>query len=125
MKKYLTFGVLFIIFLGGAATVSAQTKVNLLRHAVVITFKINTPKDVIKSVDQSFSNLAKLPMVNGFEWGVVAEEGKNQVKHIYITTFSNKQGEDDYGKSKEHQAHIKLGAEYVENVSVTDYLVNN
>ncbi len=109
---------------GCSLTLKSQPKIQekLLKHSVIITFKSNTPLTVINAVDQSFTNLSKLPMVKGFEWGVISEDEKNQVKHIYITNFASKQGEDEYGKSKEHQAHIKLGAEYVESVQVIDYL---
>lgn len=97
-----------------------------LRHIVVVTFKPWTSNAQIQAVDKSFKNLSKLAMVKGFEWGIGLDDRNTQhVKHVYVTTFASKEDEASYGKSPEHQAHIKLGADYIDNVSATDYFVND
>ncbi len=107
----------------GLSTTYAQGK--LLRHVVIITFKTNTPDSVINAVDASFGRLAKLPMVKQFEWGNITDPKDSQhIKHIYVSTFTNQADEAAYGSSKEHQAHIKLGTEFVESVQAVDYFVN-
>ena len=106
----------------GLSKIYAQDK--LLRHAVIITFKTNTPDSVINAVDASFGRLAKLPMVKQFEWGTITDPRDSQhIKHIYVSTFANQAAENAYGSSKEHQAHIKLGAEFVESVQAIDYFL--
>jgi len=46
------------------------------------------------------------------------------VTHVFVTTFASKKDEAAYGASPEHQAHIKLGAEYIEKVNAVDYWLN-
>jgi hypothetical protein len=46
-----------------------------------------------------------------------------KVKHVYVTTFEGQKEEDAYGKSPEHQKHIKLGAENIESVESIDYFL--
>jgi hypothetical protein len=117
-----------IIFISMAFSISntfAQAQGKLLRHAVIITFKTNTPGSVINAVDASFGRLAKLPMVKQFEWGNITDPKDSQhIKHIYVSTFTNQADEAAYGSSKEHQAHKKLGTEFVESVQAVDYFVN-
>ncbi len=106
----------------GLSKIYAQDK--LLRHAVIITFKTNTPDSVINAVDASFGKLAKLPMVKQFEWGTITDPRASQhIKHIYVSTFANQADEAAYGNSIEHKVHIKLGAEFVESVQAIDYFV--
>ena len=97
----------------------------LLKHIVVVTFKQGTTDDQISAVDHSFSNLAvKLKMVKGYEWGIGTDDHDTvHIKHVYITAFENKAEEAKYGASPEHQAHIRLGADYIESVSATDFYV--
>ena len=128
MKRYYK-SILLAVFmiLWGAVSLFAQSRSqvqNLLRHIVVVTFKPGTSNEQIQAVDHSFKNLAKLKMVKGFEWGIGSDDRDTvHVKHIYVTTFANKNDEADYGNAPEHQAHIKLGTDYVEGVTVTDFFV--
>jgi len=48
---------------------------------------------------------------------------QKKVKHVYVTTFEGQKEEDAYGKSPEHQKHIKLGAENIESVESIDYFL--
>src|SRR6478736_1369272 len=119
---------LFSLFiLSGACGTMAQSKSDdqkLLRHVVVVIFKPGTSNEQMQAVDNSFKNLAKLKMIKGYEWGVASDDRDAQhIKHVYVTTFANKEDEAGYGKSPEHQAHIKLGADYIENVTATDYFI--
>ncbi len=114
-----------LAFIKGPQT-PPKTKSNkeLLKHVVVVTFKPETSMDLIRKVDVSFKNLSKLPMVRAYEWGIVKDaKVKDKIKHVYVTTFLNQNDEDAYGKSAEHQKHIKLGAENIESVEAIDYFV--
>ena len=120
---------LFSIFcLSATCMTMAQDKISnqkTLRHIVIVTFKPGTSNTQIQAVDNSFRNLAKLKMVKGYEWGIGSDDHDVQhVKHVYVTTFASKEDEASYGKSPEHQAHIKLGADYIDNVNATDYFVS-
>ena len=109
---------------GPEPTPKAIPTQGLLRHVVVVTFKTNTSMDLIRKVDISFKNLSKLSMVKSYEWGIVKDDKKtNKVKHVYVTTFKSQKEEDAYGKSPEHQKHIKLGAENIESVEAIDYFL--
>ncbi|MDI9866955.1 Dabb family protein [Flectobacillus longus] len=109
---------------GPEPTSKAIPSKGLLRHVVVVTFKTNTSIDLIRKVDISFKNLSKLSMVKGYEWGIVKDDkNTKKVKHVYVTTFEGQKEEDAYGKSPEHQKHIKLGAENIESVESVDYFL--
>lgn len=97
----------------------------LLRHIVTVTFKAGATPQQIQAIDASFKNLSvKLAMVNAYEWGVVNDPKDTlHIKHVYITTFANTKEEAEYGASPLHQAHIKLGADYIEQVQATDFFV--
>lgn len=121
MKKLLLFICsLFLVF-----SLQSQSKhVGLLKHVVVMTFKPGADPKVIQQIDASFKNLSKLPMVKGYEWGVVSgASNAKQVQHVYITFFKDTKALDAYGKSPEHLAHIKLGADQVAGVQAVDYVV--
>lgn len=97
----------------------------LLRHIVTVTFKAGATQQQIQAVDASFKNLSvKLTMVKAYEWGV-ANDPKDtlHIKHVYVTSFANTKEEAEYGASPLHQAHIKLGADYIEQVQATDFFV--
>jgi len=127
--KLLCRSILLTIFIALVVSnsVLAQTKSdahNLLRHIVVVTFKPGTSDEQMQAVDNSFKNLSKLSIVKGFEWGIGSDEhDTSHIKHVYMTTFASKKDEASYGASPQHQAHIKLGADYIESVSATDYFV--
>lgn len=127
MKPYKNslFALLAIVCMtSDASAQSGRTVQSRLRHVVVVTFKPGTPAEQIQAVDNSFKKLATLKMAKGFEWGIVSDDGDTaHIKHVYVTTFLNKHDEAAYGASPQHQAHIKLGADYIESVSATDYFV--
>lgn len=118
--------ILIVMFLtNGAMAQMKSGGQNLLRHIVVVTFKPGTSNSQIQAVDNSFKNLSKLNMVKNFEWGVGLDDRDTlRIKHVYSTTFASKIDEDSYGASPQHQKHIKLGAEYIEDVRATDYWVS-
>lgn len=97
----------------------------LLRHIVTVTFKAGATQQQIQAVDASFKNLSvKLTMVKAYEWGVVNDPKDSlHIKHVYVTTFANTKEEAEYGASPLHQAHIKLGTDYIEQVQATDFFV--
>lgn len=121
MKKILL--ILFSLVL--LCSFQAQPKhTGLLKHVVVMTFKEGADAKVIQQIDASFKNLSKLPMVKGYEWGKVsAPNNPKQVQHVYVTFFKDVKALEAYGKSPEHLAHIKLGADQVAGVQAVDYVV--
>jgi hypothetical protein len=98
---------------------------SLLRHIVTVTFKAGATQQQIRAVDNSFKNLSvKLTMVKAYEWGVVNDPKDTlHIKHVYVTTFANTKDEADYGASPLHQAHIKLGDDYIQQVQAIDFFV--
>ena len=51
------------------------------RHIVIITFKPDASPDSIKALDNVYAELAKSPLVKGFEWGVNVPQ-EIPLKHI-------------------------------------------
>jgi hypothetical protein len=56
-------------------------------------------------------------MVKDYEWGIGSDEQDTaHIRHVYVTSFANKNDDAAYGESPEHQAHIKLGTDYIERL---------
>ena len=124
-KNIMLFSFLYLFATNSTMAQNKTDEQRLLRHIVVVTFKPGTSNAQMQAVDNSFKNLSKLKMVNGYEWGIGSDDRDTQhVKHVYVTTFKSKEDETSYGKSPEHQAHIKLGADYIEGVNATDYFIS-
>lgn len=94
------------------------------KHAVTITFASHATDAQIQEVDNSFRSLTKLAVVKGYEWGkVVDPKDPTKKQHVYIFTFDRESDLPIYGQSKEHLAHIKVGADITTGVSALDYFV--
>jgi len=118
----IAFALSLALLLGLYGFASYQQSGKHYKHAVTVTFKNGTTAAQMATVDNSFKGLAKLKMVRSYEWGVVDDAtDKTHSKHVYIFTFSDKKDLDTYGASPEHQAHIKVGADYIEGVNAVQY----
>ena len=94
------------------------------KHSVTITFAANATDAQIQEVANSFQSLTKLAVVKGYEWGkVVDPKDPSKKQHVYIFTFDKASDLPIYGQSKEHLAHIKVGADITIGVSAIDYFV--
>ena len=94
------------------------------KHAVTITFAAHATDAQIQEVDNSFQSLTKLAVVKGYEWGkVIDPKDPSKKQHVYIFTFDRESDLPIYGQSKEHLAHIKVGADITIGVSALDYFV--
>jgi hypothetical protein len=119
MKFYLS-----ILFLLGINLFSSA-KPQRLKHVVTITFTANASDAQIKEIDDSFQGLTKIPVVKGYEWGTAVNQKDATLRqHVYAFTFDQASDLEVYAKSKEHQAHIKVGAKITAGVSAIDYLIN-
>lgn len=124
MKKHLI--LLTTIFCFQAAFTKAQRQPSkLLRHVVTVTFKAGSSAKAIREVDQSFKNLARLTVVQAYEWGISPADGhqRNDIKHVYVSTFLSEKELASYGASPEHQRHIKIGTSIIKAVEAVDYWV--
>lgn len=120
--QVVAFALSLALLLGLYGFASYQQSEKLYKHAVTVTFKSGTSDTQIGVVDKSFKGLAKLKMVRSYEWGVVDDtKDPAHVKHVYVFTFGDKNDLPLYGASPEHQAHMKVGAEYIEAVSAVQY----
>ena len=124
-KKIITLFILLFIARESTLAQDRKNSTSVLRHVVTVVFKPEASEMQIAAVDSSFKKLAKMKMVKDFEWGIGINNPNNiAIKHIYVTTFANKEDEATYGSSPQHQAHIKLGADYIEAVNAMDYFAN-
>ena len=120
MKFYLC-----ILFLLGINLI-VGAKPQRLKHVVTITFTANATDAQIKEIDDSFRGLTKLSVVKGYEWGTAVNQKDATLRqHVYAFTFDQASDLEVYGKSKEHQAHMKVGADITAGVSAVDFLINN
>ncbi len=119
MKFYLC-----ILFLLGI-NLGTFAKPQRLKHVVTITFTANATDAQIKEIDDSFQSLTKLAVVKAYEWGPAVYQRDTKLRqHVYAFTFDQASDLDVYGQSKEHLAHIKVGADITAGVSAVDYLIN-
>ena len=119
MKFYLS-----ILFLLGINLISFA-KPQKLKHVVTVTFTANATDAQIKEIDDSFQGLTKLAVVKGYEWGSAVNQRDTKLRqHVYAFTFDQASDLEVYAKSKEHMAHINVGADITAGVSAVDYLIN-
>lgn len=117
MRSIFTF-----FFIISCVSAFAQIKQKPLKHVVTITFSSNATEAQIQEVDRSFMSLKKLKVVQAYEWGVAVNQKDQSIKqHVYVFTFNSLEDMDTYAKSKEHQAHIQVGADITAGVSAVDY----
>ncbi len=120
MKKYLC--ILFVMGINWSGFAKPQR----LKHIVTITFTANASDAKIKEIDDSFRGLTKLTVVKGYEWGKAVNQRETTLRqHVYAFTFDQIEDLEIYAKSKEHQAHIQVGADITAGVSAVDFLMED
>ncbi len=96
------------------------------RHIVMFKFKDDAPAAKVQGVVEAFKGLpAKLPSVQGFEWGTnVSPEGLDQgFTHIFTLTFASKADmEQRYLHEQAHKDFVGLLGGVLDKVLVVDYV---
>jgi len=129
MKPFLSTLSIFVIaalfFTNKLNAQSNQSSPSLLKHIVIITFKKDANADSIKALDEVYNDLAKSPLVKGFESGVdISSRNSGLLKHVYITTFTSEEDKMNYSKIPDHARLFKISLPIADDVTVVDYWVN-
>lgn len=129
MKQFLsTLSIFVIAVLFVANKLNAQSNLpshSLLKHIVIITFKKDANADSIKALDEVYNDLAKSPLVKGFEMGVdISSRNSGFLKHVYVTTFASEEDKMNYAKILEHARLFKISLPISDDVTVVDYWIN-
>jgi hypothetical protein len=104
-----------------ADATSAQGK---LRHVVVFKFKEGTAPEKVQEITDAFAALPeKIDSIIDFEWGENnSPEGHDQgFTHVFLVTFADEAGRDQYLPHPAHKAFVKLLLPHLEKVFVVDY----
>jgi len=97
----------------------------VLRHVVLIRFKLETAPDQIRAIESAFGALKdKIAGTEELEWGINSSpEGKDQgFTHCFLLTFGSAAARDAYLPHPDHQAFSALLRPYVDQVLVIDYV---
>jgi hypothetical protein len=97
------------------------------RHVVLFKFRQGTGEGTLRDIEKAFGRLAaKLPFVEGFEWGRNSSPEKldRGYTHCFVVTFRDEAGRDAYLPHPDHQAFCR---EYLdpnlEEACVVDFRV--
>ena len=127
MKKItlrLSLLIVSIVLLQNRGIAQAVGSSQTFRHIVIITFKPDAAPDSIRALDNVYADLAKSPLVKGFEWGVnVSARDTTTLKHIYNTTFASKEDMESYRKIPEYKRLFQLSLLIADDVNVVDYTI--
>jgi hypothetical protein len=101
----------------------------MIRHVVVFKFKPQASQESVQHIVSSFKNLPdKIEDIIDFEYGINnSPENLNMgFTHVFILTFRNAEGRDNYLSHPEHQTFTALLNELgvLDNVFVVDYQVD-
>ena len=97
-----------------------------LRHLVLLSFKPETSKHDIASIEQAFCALQeKVDVISRFEWGVdISQEGLSKgFTHAFLLTFDDSAARDMYLLHPAHQAFVNQLKMSLNDVLVVDYQV--
>ena len=125
--KTLIAGILGVLALSLSMMVAAQAPKkgkSRLRHVVSFKFKDSAAPADIKKVEDAFAGLkAKIPQIQGLEWGTNnSPEGLNKgCTHGWILTFGSEKDRDAYLVHPDHQEFGKLVRPLVADVFVIDF----
>ena len=98
----------------------------VLRHVVLFKFKVETPADTIRKIENAFYALPEeIPEIRGFEWGINnSPEGADKgFTHCYLLTFSSEEDRATYLPHPKHKAFGTMISPWLEDVLVVDYWV--
>ena len=96
----------------------------MIRHIVIFRFK---PDASQASKSELVSNLEALfdsiPAVQAFESGTnISKEGLDEgFSHVFLLTFKDEAGRDNYVEHAEHRRFVKENLTYVDSVLALDY----
>ncbi len=96
----------------------------VLRHVVLFKFKEGTSKEKIDEITAAFAELPKkIPAIVDFEYGTDnSPEGLSDgFNHIWIVTFKDEKGRDEYLPHEAHQEFVKLLKPHLEQPLVVDF----
>lgn len=135
MKKLLVLGIVMamaglVLSLAGAGESQARKSRTAarLRHVVLLKFKESASPEDIKKVEDAFRALAaKIPAIQGFEWGTnISPENLNQgFTHCFLLTFRDAKGRDEYLPHPAHKAFGQLLRPHLDKVLVVDYVARD
>jgi len=95
------------------------------RHVVAFKFKDTTTNEQIQSIVDGFAELpSKIDAIIGFEHGTnVSPEGLDQdFTHVFIVTFKDKAGLEEYLPHPAHKAFVDKLLPLLEQPFVVDYV---
>lgn len=110
---------MLMAFAGDAAQ---ETKV--LRHAVLFKFKADASKEQVQEIVDAFKQLPKkIDSIKDFEYGtdVSVESRAKGFTHLFLVTFADEKGRDEYLPHAAHEEFVKLVRPVLEDVLVVDY----
>ena len=96
----------------------------MLRHVVLFKWKADTPPDVIREIEETFSALpSSIPQVAEYEWGTdVSVQGFSQgFSHCFVISFASEEDRDAYLPHPDHAAFIALSRPHVDKLLTLDY----
>lgn len=97
-----------------------------LRHVVSFKFTQEATDSEINSLIQDFEGLQnQIPQIKAFEWGLNnSPEGLDQgMTHIFLLTFENEKGRDEYLPHPAHKAFGDKHGPIIDDVFVVDYTI--
>ena len=104
------------------------TPIRLLRHVVLIKFKVDANLEKLKEIENAFCALPnKINIIYDFEWGIdVSVEGKTQgFTHCFMVTFRSEADRDAYIPHPSHEEFGVMMRSYLEKILVLDYWVKS
>ena len=109
-------------------TMRVKTKVDKqsqpLRHIVLLTFKENTPDDIVRGFEGEFSQLgSRFEEIRKLEWGrdVSVEGCDDGYTHCFIFTFGSIADRDAYIGHPEHRRWGDRIMPHLEKVLIVDF----
>lgn len=100
---------------------------SVYRHVVAFKFKESATEAQIKEIVDGFADLQnKIDAITGYEHGInVSPEGLDQgFTHVFIVTFKDKAGLEEYLPHPAHQAFVAKLKPVLEQPFVVDFVAN-
>ncbi len=107
---------------------SRTADLGVLRHVVLFKWKDGTPPATVKAIEDSFRALpARVPGIQGFEWGtdVSPEKLAQGFTHCFLVTFPDAAARDAYLPHPAHQEFVELMKPHLDKVLVVDYVARD
>jgi len=98
---------------------------SVYRHVVVFRYKDDATDQQIQRINEAFAALPdKIDSIRGFEWGtnVSPENLADGFTHVYLVTFDDKAGLEEYLPHPAHKAFVKKLKPILDKAFVVDYV---